>query len=148
MASAGPSLLGFFHMYHAHGDSFAGLLAQIRPTWIFDLRPVPAFDLVRLDRRRAFRLFEQYGTAYCDSNVCFELWDRSDPRIASGELAEAFSRYATGPDRPGLKGPIIFLVDDSSVISTAIEAFPRVLRPVPRRGWQVHIFDHRALQHV
>lgn len=148
VANSGPSLLGFFHMHCALGESFAGLIEQVRPVWLFDLRPVASFNLLRLDRRRAFRWFTQHGTTYCDLNAQLGLWERDDPRIASGELAEELNRFTDRPDRPGMKGPIVFLVDDRDVISLGAAVFPRALHPKPPGGWQVHVFDHQALQHI
>lgn len=148
VATSGPGLLGFFDMYRAWGDSFASLVEQIRPVWIFDLRPSPSFNLIRLDRRRAFRLFDQHDTAYYSLNVMLDLWERRDPRLASGELAEELNQTAAQQDWPAMKGPIVFLVDDPGVTSVGIDVFPRHLQPRPRGGWQVHRFDNRATQHV
>ena len=143
-----PALLGFYNMYRAWGDSFAGMIEQIQPIWIFDLRPSPSFNLIRLDRRRAYSLFRRYETTYCNLNVMLGLWDRQDPRIASGEIAEELNRFAARPDQLAMRGPIVFLVDEEDVIPVGIDVFPRTLRPRPRGGWKVHRFDNRAPRHV
>ncbi len=148
VAAAGPSLLGFFQMYEAHGDSFACMIEQVRPAWVFDLRALPSFYLLRLNRRRAIHLFRRCRVSYCSANKRFDLWDRHDPRLGSGEIAQALNGFVNEPELPGMRGPIICLVDDEEVLATCRAVFPNELQPAPRGGWRTHVFDNQARVHV
>ena len=148
VATCGPSLLGFFYITRASGSTFKALCAQIRPVWMHDLRPVPWFSIDRLDRMTAFAVFDQHDIVYCDLAGQFELDGRHDPRLASGDVSERLNRLMIEEYYPGMKGPIIFLVDDPDVLATAVDVFPRTLEPRPKGGWVTHIFDPRSDRHV
>jgi hypothetical protein len=45
---------------------FISLLEYARPSFVIDLRLVPRFDVGRLNRERAFQLFDAAGTKYVD----------------------------------------------------------------------------------
>jgi hypothetical protein len=144
----GAALLGFFHMFQASGAPFAAMLAQVRPTWLLDLRPVARFNLDHLTRRSAFALFDQYGIRYCDLATQFSLDDRRDPRLVSGTFAAELGRLLASTRGPGVRGPIVFLVDDPEVIRIGLDVFPTSLRPAPKGGWQAHVFDPRTERHA
>jgi hypothetical protein len=100
-------------MSELHGNTFANTLGAIRPQAVVDLRPFPYFDLITVDRDRAFALFTACGASYIHDPLSLHLpadqVARSALRRSAIELLERVER-ATGD----WKGPFVFLVNTKS----------------------------------
>jgi hypothetical protein len=93
---------------------FTELMRYSEPSFVFDLRLAPRFDLGSLNRERAFELFDRVHATYVDATV---------PLMAGGDRERAIEmlirRFPTaGADS---RRPIMFLLGraDSSLASPA-----------------------------
>lgn len=121
----GEVLLGFISMSPLSGEEFEAILTRVRPSWVFDLRPVPYFDLRLFDRKAAFDLFRSLRATYRDVTGRLKITDRKDASLNSGAIA----RYIAGElsARPW-RGPVIVLVDDCECLDHALRVLPSHLK--------------------
>lgn len=119
------ALLGFVDMSCATDVALETILARVQPAWVFDLRPVPYFDIGRLDRKRMFHLFRIACTSYRDVAGRLKITNHNDASLNSGAVArflnEAMSSRACA-------APIVVLVDDEDTLGHAMRILPRSLR--------------------
>ncbi|HEX7840217.1 MAG TPA: hypothetical protein VF469_22220 [Kofleriaceae bacterium] len=115
------TLLGFVDMSSVSDVGFETILSRVQPSWVFDLRPVPYFDIGRLNRKRVFDLFSSLRASYRDVAGWLQITERNDASLNSGAvgryLAEALST------RP-CQAPIVVLVDDGEILDHALRVLP------------------------
>lgn len=121
----GEVLLGFISMSDLSGEEFTAILTRLRPSWVFDLRPCPYFNIRLFDRRAAFDLFRSLRATYHDVTGQLKIMDRKDASLNSGAIA----RYIAGAlsKRPW-RGPVIVLVDDGECLNHALRVLPSHLK--------------------
>lgn len=93
---------------------FIGLMENARPSFVIDLRIAPRFDVGRLDRERAFDLFDANSTRYIDlTGILFSGASRDDVMRKFSELVSSNSF--------DLSRPVVFLFSrpETSVASDA-----------------------------
>ena len=106
-----PGVVVFVEVARISDSEFVGLLNDIEPAVIFDLRAVPRFDLGRLNRKVAFSLFEKLGARYVDASIPLMTGTKRDSALAS--LQEMIG--GTGFARPLL---FLFGSSGSSIASS------------------------------
>ncbi len=119
------TILGFVDMSRASDLGLETILFRIRPAWVFDLRPVPYFDIGALNRKRMFALFRRYCTSYRDIAGSLRITDRNDASLNSGAIGSHLSVILSL--RP-LTAPIVVFVDDQETLGHAMHILPRTLR--------------------
>jgi hypothetical protein len=104
-------------MGELHGDIFTTHLSTLKPRAVVDLRPYPYFDLVTVDRSRAFALFAAIGASYIHDALSLRMpvdqAARWTIRRLATELLERIEQ-ATGNSH----GPFAFLVNARSDADT------------------------------
>jgi hypothetical protein len=140
----GGALLGFVDTSTATRTFFEDLVTRVRPTWIFDLRPVPYFDIQGLSRRKVFALFREHEIAYRDVSGLLELSGRDDASLGSGAVAWCLHELlAADPTRP--PAPIVVLLDDKEWVAHAAAVLPPMLQQ-PAEGWDVRVLNDESME--
>ena len=146
-SGARPSLLGIALMAGVSDVEFYMWLSEARPRWLFDLRPVPRFDIGRLNRRLVFNAFAEGGVSYQDIGGLLGLHYGPDARLACGEIGEYLARILRSrvghPHSTGV-GPVLMLLDNTTYFRLATRVIPSSLQPKPRGGWDVRQYIPRA----
>jgi hypothetical protein len=120
-------LLGFVSMssLSESDDGFRTILTRIQPSWVFDLRPAPYFNIGQLNRIRAFDLFSSLRATYRDVAGRLRITDRKDASLNSGAVA----RYiAEALSTRSWRAPVVVLVDDRESLSHALRVLPSHLK--------------------
>lgn len=125
-------LLGFVDTSRVSELAFVTIMSRLRPAWVFDLRPVPYFNIGRLNRKRAFELFRSSSASYRDVAGSLRMVERNDASLNSGVVAEFLSKALT--TRP-LHAPVVVLVDDHGTLAHAMNVLPRWLRSSLDVSW-------------
>ena len=118
------ALLGFVDMSRVSDIGLEMILSRIQPTWVFDLRPVPYFDIGRLDRKRVFELFRTWCTTYRDVAGSLRITEHNDASLNSGVVGSYLR--TTIAMRP-VGAPIVVLVDDEDTMHHAMRVLPHSL---------------------
>lgn len=118
-------LLGFVDMSRTSDIALETILLRVQPAWAFDLRPVPYFNIGRLNRKRVFELFRTCSTSYRDVAGALRITEHNDASLNSGAVGR-FLNQAIGM-RP-LDAPIVVLVDDKETLAHAMSVLPGCLR--------------------
>lgn len=134
LVEARPSLLAFLDMSTVSDRAFITMLGEMCPRWLLDLRPAPRFDYGRLNRHLAFRLFSEHGVNYLDIAARLRIRTRHDARLHAGILSQELNALLARTTQT-FSGPIVVLLDEPSVVVTALDVLPRTLQPRPKRGW-------------
>jgi len=111
---------------------FRGTLMSLRPRWVFDLRPIPCFDIGRLSRRSVFEMFCSLHTTYKDVSGTLDILTRNDASLNSGAVAEVVNdSFGVDVDM----GDILVLLDSAEWLDLSARMLPRTL--LSPRGWDV-----------
>jgi len=103
---------------------FVGLMEHARPSFVIDFRTVPRFDVGRLNRSRAFDLFEATGARYVDlTGILVHGASRDDVMRSFDELLASSSF--------DLFRPVIFLL---SRPETSVATDAEVLKALAASG--------------
>jgi len=125
-------------------EEFTSVLEKIRPKWVFDLRPLPRFDVEWLSRRAVFNMFEKCSISYHDVAGLIGADSHEDarlnPGIVSNNLLDLVGRSA---DNTAPYGPLVILLDSEEYLSASARVLPKVLKPYPKGGWTVCIYGAR-----
>lgn len=111
---ARPGIVVFVCFPDVEDREFVGLIENARPSFVIDLRIVPRFDVGRLNRARAFDLFDASSTRYIDlTGILLSGASRDDVMREFNELVCSNSF--------DLSRPVVFLLSrpDTSVASDA-----------------------------
>lgn len=119
------TLLGFVDMSRVSDVAFEMILSKVRPSWTFDLRPVPYFNIGRLNRKRVFDLFRTSCTSYRDVAGALRITEHNDASLNSGVTARFLNEAMQA--RP-CHTPVTVLVDDEETLHHAMSVLPRSLR--------------------
>jgi hypothetical protein len=119
------TLLGFVDMSSVSDEGFETILSRVQPSWVFDLRPVPYFDIGRLNRKRVFDLFSSLHASYRDVAGWLQITERNDASLNSGAVARYIAE--TLLTRP-CQAPIVVLVDDDEIMDHALRVLPNHLK--------------------
>ena len=85
-------------------------LKLAQPSFVFDLRIAPRFDLENLNRRSAFALFEEIKATYVDATTPLMMGERRE---------SAIQRLREAVERIDLRRPLFFLfgTEKGSIVS-------------------------------
>jgi hypothetical protein len=119
-------------------DEFAVTVRTMSPVQILDLRTVPAFDVGRLNRQRAFELFESRGSVYIDVAGLIGARSRHDARLNVDSVVDFIAEHP-GSGGNDIRGPIMILMDDSDAVRNAADHLPQVLPAPSKRRWDIHV---------
>lgn len=114
-------LLGFVDMSRVSDLGLEMIMSHLRPAWVFDLRPVPYFNIGKLNRKRVFELFRSCNISYRDVAGSLRITEHNDASLNSGIVANFLSE--TLAMRP-LHAPIVVLVDDDATLVHAMNVLP------------------------
>jgi hypothetical protein len=131
-------LLGFVDMSRASDVALETILVRVQPAWVFDLRPVPYFNIGRLNRRRMFELFRTWSACYRDVAGSLRITENNDASLNSGAVGIFLSQ--TIAIRP-VHAPIVVLVDHEEALSHAMNVLPRCLRASLASSWCAMALD-------
>jgi hypothetical protein len=131
-------LLGFVDMSHASDVALETIMSRLRPAWVFDLRPVPYFNIGRLNRKRAFELFRSSSASYRDVAGSLRIMEHNDASLNSGVVGNFLSK--TLAMRP-LHAPVVVLVDDHATLAHAMNVLPIWLRSSFDVSWHPLALD-------
>lgn len=121
----GEVLLGFISTSRLSGEEFTAILTRVQPSWVFDLRPCPYFDLRLFNRRAAFDLFRSLRATYHDVTGQLKITDRKDASLNSGAIARYIAEELS---KRSWRGPVIVLVDDGECLNHALRVLPSHLK--------------------
>jgi hypothetical protein len=131
-------LLGFVDMSRASDVALETIMSRLRPAWVFDLRPVPYFNIGRLNRKRAFELFRSSSASYRDVAGSLRITEHNDASLNSGVVGSFLSK--TLAMRP-LHAPVVVLVDDHATLAHAMNVLPIWLRSSLGASWHPLALD-------
>ncbi len=137
------SLLGLVNMARISADEFTSVLQTVRPRWVFDLRPLPRFDLESLSRKAVFNLFQRFSISYQDVAGLIGVSSHGDARLNPGIVSNSLLDLASGSSGKVPLGPLVILLDSEEYLSASARLLPKLLKPRPRGGWTVRIYGNR-----
>jgi len=107
---AKPGVVVFIQFSRVGDDAFIELLRLAQPSFVFDLRIAPRFDLGNLNRRTAFALFEEVKATYVDAATPLMMGEQRENAV--GRLKDAVAKV-------DLRRPLVFLFgsDKGSIAS-------------------------------
>ncbi|MEO8663114.1 MAG: hypothetical protein ABI693_31940 [Bryobacteraceae bacterium] len=108
--SAKPGVVVFIQFSHIEGDEFTEVVRLAQPSFVFDLRIAPRFDVGNLNRRTAFALFDEVKATYVDATT---------PLMMGEQRESAVQRFREAIAKIDLCRPLFFLFgsDKGSIIS-------------------------------
>lgn len=127
----GSTALGFLNIAKSSDALFESIIELVKPAWIFDLRPVPYFNIGQLNRMRAFELMRRHNASYQDLSGLLRIIDRNDASLNSGDVAAQVNQFLGRTSTPSA---ILILLNDTTVLRRAMEILPRTLCK-PANGW-------------
>lgn len=139
-ANVSPALLGLVLLDGNLTSALTTILMAIRPKYVVDVRPFPAFDHAGTSRRSVFRTIDQLNSRYLDAMGALGVIERRHAAIHSGALSHFLSINVGS----ALMGPLVFLFDSEEEVVTSSSVLPKTLRPMPSPGWQVKVFRDAA----
>jgi hypothetical protein len=131
-------LLGFVDMSRASDVALETIMSRLRPAWVFDLRPVPYFNIGRMNRKRAFELFRSSSASYRDVAGLLRITEHNDASLNSGAVGSFLSK--TLAMRP-LHAPVVVLVNDHVTLAHAMHVLPLWLRSSFGVSWRPLALD-------
>ncbi len=116
-AETRPGIVVFVCFPDVEEREFVSLLQNARPSFVIDLRIVPRFDVGRLNRDRAFDLFESMNTRYIDlTGILMSGATREDVMQSFDELLSRSSFNLCRPVIFLLSRPESSLATDTEVL--------------------------------
>jgi hypothetical protein len=108
--SAKPGVVVFVQFASVEGDDFAEVLRLAQPSFVFDLRIAPRFDVGNLNRRTAFALFDEVKATYIDATT---------PLMMGEERESVIQRFREAIAKIDFCRPLLFLFGsiNGSIIS-------------------------------
>jgi len=129
------ALLAFANTSSLSAIQLESALVNLRPAWVFDLRPLPYFNIEYLTRSRVFGLFRSLEIIYRDVSGQLQIRDRNDASLNSGLVAEFLNHLLYTAARPA---PVLILADDDLSIDLGMEVLPRMLQH-PECNWSAFV---------
>lgn len=105
-----PGLVVFLRFAAITDHEFAEVLRLAQPSFVFDLRMAPRFDVGLLNRKAAFALFHEVHATYVDATA---------PIMMGEHRAIAMHRLQDAIQRSDFRRPLVFLMgsDAGSIAS-------------------------------
>jgi hypothetical protein len=128
-------------------ETFLQTIAGTHPRWVFDVRPVPNFDLGSFSRRAAFSLFGQCHSRYEDIGAIIGLKHTRDAALSSGAVGCVASRLLA-EDHAARSGPVAFLLDGTTTLDFAAQILRETLQPRPSGGWKMKFIPEVHWPHL
>jgi hypothetical protein len=125
-------LLTLINMRRMTRKVFVDFVTQRRPQFLFDVRPVPSFDVGSFSRSAAFTLFEHVATSYHDLAGTLALVD--EHRLAQASVSLATEMAAILADAANPVRCIAILIDGSTRARWATRSLSESLT---RGAWNV-----------
>lgn len=122
------------HITNVSEQAFLWLLQEAKPDTIVDLRTIPRFDFGRLNRKAAFRLFEEMAARYVDFAHDLGISDHHDAGLNPTFFAEPLDRLVSRAPRAQR---VLLLLDDAGLLDSALEVLPTRLSAPPAGRWRV-----------
>ncbi len=116
------------------GKQLRILIDNIEPSVVFDLRPCPRFDLEGIDRLTFLKILKEKQAKYLDLASANGIQTSDDPKLYSVTAAALVSEKLA---LLKLSGPIFVFLNKSQQVSDYAVAFPSLLKPTPKSGWDV-----------
>ncbi len=135
---AKPHLLIFSDLTKISSESFLSLISDAKPTLILDLRPIPRFDFGRLNRKAIFKLFQTNDAIYIDVTGAIGVSSKADANLNPSLMAKSLSDMTKTMGFP-MRGPLLFLFDDSNLLSASTQVFADTLSHKEGKKWEVCI---------
>jgi len=110
-------------------SDFRVVIEQSTPGLIFELRPVPRFDIGKLNRQSAFQLFRTHGTRYV------ELTPADGRHRSWDEVLQSLRQVGTSLDLESR--PVMFLVNLGDLTEAHVRGITRALPRPDRQPWRV-----------
>jgi hypothetical protein len=117
---------------NASEAEFLHVLEQVRPDVVIELRKVPRFDFGRLNRKIAFRMFDEMRVRYHDLIYTLRATSAHDAGLNPAFLAGPLAEILQADPRPQRA---LVLLDDPKTVDLSLEVLPSRLETEPR--WQV-----------
>jgi hypothetical protein len=136
---AKPHLLIFANATHLSEENVTSLILQAQPTLVLDLRPFPRFDFGRLNRKAIFDLFQKSAVVYLDVTGLVGITSRLDANFNPCLMVSSINDILNAKSL-SVVGPILFLFDDSDLLSSSIKVFPDTLMPKQCKKWDVCVY--------
>ena len=107
-----PGVVVFVQFSNVGDDEFIDVLRLAQPSFVFDLRIAPRFDLGNLNRQTAFALFAEVKATYIDATTPLMMGEQRESVIQ--RLREALAKV-------DLRRPLFFLFgsDKGSIASNS-----------------------------
>lgn len=115
-----PAVLSFYHVAYFRSASFLKTVARIRPEVFVDLRAVPSFRSIGLDRKRVLLFLDSERVDYVDASGMIGSMEFST--LQPQELAEFIVMYLKSRTR--VRGPIILLMDNLKSLKAMADDLP------------------------
>ncbi|MEO5331140.1 MAG: hypothetical protein H7839_03890 [Magnetococcus sp. YQC-5] len=123
------------------GEQLLGLIADTKPSVVFDLRPCPRFDLEGIDRPTFLKIIKEKQARYFDLANANGILTSDDPKLHPVYAAALVSDKLASLK---LTGPILVFLNSSQQVTDYSISFPGSLKPIPKNGWDVHPFESWA----
>lgn len=123
-------LLIFIHFFDVTEQEFRETIEYARPSFVLELRPTPRFDVGRLNRQAAFRVFENQDSVYHD--LTSSLMGRADEEAVIANLQTFLDSF-----QPSFERPVVFLLNRRE---TDGEFLRRILKTVTSFNSEVSEF--------
>lgn len=133
------SLIIFLSFSETEENEFLTILNNTRPTMAIDLRPMPRFDIGRLNRKEIFHVFRKLNTKYYDLSGLIGAVDKRDARLNPALVSEKL-RDVIFKNEDNVAGPVMFIIDLQQNSEQYIGPIIRGLAPKPKSGWDVYRF--------
>jgi hypothetical protein len=116
-----PGVAVFVRFPSVEGDEFAEVLRMAQPSYVFDLRIAPRFDVGSLNRRAAFAIFDEVNATYFDATA---------PLMMGEQREIAIERFKEAIAKNDFQRPLVFLfgsgkgsfISDKEVLSILASA--------------------------
>ena len=129
------AVLAFANTSSLSASQLESALVNLRPAWVFDLRPLPYFNIEYLTRARVFGLFRSLEIIYRDVSGQLQIRDRNDASLNSGLIAGFLNRVLYTAAR---RAPVLILADDDLSIDLGMEVLPRMIQH-PECNWSAFV---------
>ncbi len=136
---AKPHLLIFSDLNKISSESFLSLISDAKPTLILDLRPIPRFDFGRLNRKAIFEFFKMHDAIYIDVTGVIGVFSKADANLNPSLMAKSLSDM-TKTMGLTMRGPLLFLFDDSNLLSASTQVFADSLSHNEGKKWEICVY--------
>ena len=114
---------------------FLSMMRDVGPRHVLDCRVIPRFDIGRLNRKAAFRLFAERMAEYHDVFGLLGIESKRSAQLSSGEVAAFIAKLLSIGDGR-LKGPLMVLLEDLDTVSVSSRVFEG-LPPTNGMEWEI-----------